>query len=76
MFFTGSGAIRAGKIKTIFRECFEDIVENADYMEQLTRERYPELREYAVRFALVRAWIICCTSRWDGWWIRMCFTNR
>lgn len=33
---------------------FEDIVENADYMEQLTRERYPELREYAVRFALVQ----------------------
>ena len=42
------------KDKNDFSRVFEDIVENADYMEQLTRERYPELREYAVRFALVQ----------------------
>ena len=42
------------KDKNDFSRVFEDIVKNADYMEQLTRERYPELREYAVRFALVQ----------------------
>lgn len=42
------------KDKNDFSRVFEDIVENADYMEQLIRERYPELREYAVRFALVQ----------------------
>ena len=42
------------KDKNDFSRVCEDIVENADYMEQLTRERYPELREYAVRFALVQ----------------------
>ncbi|MFQ8813565.1 MAG: hypothetical protein ACLR8X_10505 [Gallintestinimicrobium sp.] len=53
-FFYRIGSNTRRKDKNDFSRVFEDIVENADYMEQLTRERYPELREYAVRFALVQ----------------------
>ena len=37
--------------KDVFRTVYKDIVDNADYAERLVEERYPGLKEEAVRFA-------------------------
>ena len=42
------------KARTEFSRVFKDIVVNADRMEKLVEEKYPNLTEYARRFALVQ----------------------
>ena len=52
---------------------FEDIVENADYMEAADPGALPGASGICGAFrALVQRLDYLRTSRWDGWWIRMC----
>lgn len=50
--FYRSGSNTRRKDKNDFSRVFMDIVDNADFAERLTAEKYPHLKQEAVRFAL------------------------